>query len=40
MLLIKYYNNIGGRIQMEKNKYKNIQLTRANYKGKLCNTFW
>lgn len=38
MILIKYYNNIGGRMQMEKNKYKNIQLTRANCKGKLCVT--
>lgn len=25
------YNSIGGRIQVEKNKYKNIQLTRTNY---------
>lgn len=27
-------------MQMEKNKYKNIQLTRTDYKGKLYNTFW
>ena len=30
----------GGRMEKKKNKYKNIQLTRTDYKGKLYNTFW
>lgn len=28
------------KIQMEKNRYKNIQLIRRNYRGKLYNSFW